>query len=157
AATRVYGTMHEDGSDSGYSNSDIYTFAAVTGSKVRYSFDNRGATLSGAPLVHGWIYEFEVYGVPSLTITIPEGQSEFPITADPQPAMPMITANVQINGSSQPVDTTQFMWQAQITFTNGSIATSGTYSTMATGGTITFDRKVWGSNFRGGDLTLMVR
>lgn len=58
---RSYGTMHEDGSNSGYSDSDIYTFAAVTGSKVRYSFDNSGNNINGTLNIHGWIYEVEVF------------------------------------------------------------------------------------------------
>lgn len=40
---------------------DTYTFAAVTGSKVRYSFDNRGNNILGTPIVHGWLYEMEVF------------------------------------------------------------------------------------------------
>ncbi len=43
---------------------DIYSFGPVTGSKVRWSFDNRLANIDGNPLVHGWLYEFEVYAVP---------------------------------------------------------------------------------------------
>jgi hypothetical protein len=61
---RQYGTMHEEGQNSGYSDSDIYTFAPVTGNKVRYSFDNRGNNINGTLNIHGWIYEFEVFGQP---------------------------------------------------------------------------------------------
>jgi hypothetical protein len=59
---REYGTMHEEGTNSGYSDSDIYTFAPVTGSRVRYSFDNSGNNITGTLNVHGWIYEVEVFG-----------------------------------------------------------------------------------------------
>jgi hypothetical protein len=48
--------------DAGGSVSDEYTFSKVTGSKVGYSFDNRGNNILGTPNVHGWIYEFEVFG-----------------------------------------------------------------------------------------------
>src|SRR5262249_16161662 len=61
AFQRQYGTMHEEGSGSGYSDSDIYTFLPVTGSKVRYSFDNSGFNVNGTYNIHGWIYEFEVF------------------------------------------------------------------------------------------------
>ena len=33
----------------------------MTGSKVRYSFDNSGNDVSDNPMVHGWIYEFQVF------------------------------------------------------------------------------------------------
>ena len=56
--------MHEEGSNSGYSDSDIYTFAPVTASKVRYSFDNSLNNINGTLNVHGWIYELEVYATP---------------------------------------------------------------------------------------------
>jgi hypothetical protein len=65
--SRLYGTMYEEGSGSGYAHSDIYTFNAVTGSKIRYSFDgSAGLAIDGNPFIHGWLYEFEVYE------TIPE-------------------------------------------------------------------------------------
>lgn len=60
--TRTYGTVHADGPDSGYSDSDIYEFSAVSGSKVRYSFDNSGHNINGSWNVHGWLYEIEVMG-----------------------------------------------------------------------------------------------
>jgi hypothetical protein len=59
---RLYGTMHAEGTNSGSSDSDIYTFPAVTGSKVRYSFDNRLNNIIGTFNIHGWLYEFEVFG-----------------------------------------------------------------------------------------------
>jgi len=59
--TRNYGTMHEEGQNSGYSTSDIYVFTPVTGSAIRYSFDNRLANIDGSQIEHGWIYAFEVY------------------------------------------------------------------------------------------------
>jgi PKD domain/RTX calcium-binding nonapeptide repeat (4 copies) len=85
-ARRLYGTMQ---GGSGYSsNSDVYTFPDVTASKVRYAFDNSGNTLSGAPIVHGWIYEFEVFAndppvlAPIADQTVMEGGSlAVPITA----------------------------------------------------------------------------
>lgn len=60
--TRTYGTVHADGPDSGYSDSDIYEFPEVSGSKVRYSFDNSGHNINGSWNVHGWLYEIEVMG-----------------------------------------------------------------------------------------------
>jgi hypothetical protein len=59
---RLHGTMHAEGSNSGYSDSDIYTFPAVTSSRVRYTFDNSGFNILGTYNVHGWLYEFEVFG-----------------------------------------------------------------------------------------------
>ncbi len=59
---RRYGTMHADGTNSGYSDSDIYTFPAITGSKVRYTFDNSGTNIDGTMNVHGWLYELEAMG-----------------------------------------------------------------------------------------------
>lgn len=59
---RQYGTMSEEGMMAGFSTSDIYAFAPVSGSKVRYSFDNRGRNIRGGFNVHGWIYEVEVLG-----------------------------------------------------------------------------------------------
>ncbi len=59
--TRVYGAVEEPGSGSGYSTSDEYTFAPVSASKVRYSFDNCGTAISGNPNIHGWIYEVEIF------------------------------------------------------------------------------------------------
>jgi hypothetical protein len=58
---RNYGQFTEPGTNSGYSISDEYSFGAVTSSQFRYGFDNCGLTLNGSPLVHGWIYEVEVY------------------------------------------------------------------------------------------------
>jgi hypothetical protein len=60
--TRLYGTMHDEGSNSGSSDSDIYTFPTVTGSKVRYTFDNSGLNIVGTYDIHGWLYEFQVFG-----------------------------------------------------------------------------------------------
>lgn len=40
---------------------DTLTFEPVTGSKVRYSFDNSQNNINGTRIEHGWIYEFEVY------------------------------------------------------------------------------------------------
>ena len=54
------------------SSCDIYTFGAVTGSAVRWSFNPGSYWLSDSPdwivpgpAHHGWIYEFEVYNNPS--------------------------------------------------------------------------------------------
>ena len=63
-AVRTYGTMFEAGTNSGYAHSDIYTFPEVTGSRVRYSFDNCGNNINGTYNIHGWIYEFEVFNWP---------------------------------------------------------------------------------------------
>lgn len=57
-ASRVFGA-YEAGQAG--ATSDEYTFTTVTGSKIRYSFDNSGANVLGTPIVHGWIYEFEVF------------------------------------------------------------------------------------------------
>jgi hypothetical protein len=62
SVARLYGTEHADGPNSGYSDSDIYTFAAVNGSKVRYIFDNSGLNILGTYNVHGWLYEYQVFG-----------------------------------------------------------------------------------------------
>ncbi len=70
--TRLYGTMYEPGSNSGYSESDIYTFSQVTGSKVRYTFDNRLDNLVGTTNNHGWIYEFEVWDEKKYSAGVPE-------------------------------------------------------------------------------------
>jgi len=64
-ASREYGARHADGLDSGYSDSDDYSFAPVTGSKFRYSFDNSGHNVLGTWNVHGWIYEVEVWSAVS--------------------------------------------------------------------------------------------
>lgn len=40
---------------------DTLTFVPVTGSKVKYSFDNSKLNVEGNQIEHGWIYEFEVY------------------------------------------------------------------------------------------------
>lgn len=45
--------------DAGYA--DTLTFEPITGSKVRYSFDNSRLNILGTQIEHGWIYEFEVY------------------------------------------------------------------------------------------------
>ncbi len=44
------------------SKPDKYTFAEVSGSKVRYSLDNRERNIVGTWNIHGWLYEFEVVG-----------------------------------------------------------------------------------------------
>jgi len=40
---------------------DTLTFEPITGSKVKYSFDNSKLNVEGNQIEHGWIYEFEVY------------------------------------------------------------------------------------------------
>ena len=54
------------------SSCDIYTFGAVTGSAVRWSFNPGTYWLSDSPdwivpgpAHHGWLYEFEAYNAPS--------------------------------------------------------------------------------------------
>lgn len=59
AFQRTFGAIEAGGAGS---TSDEYSFAPVTGSKVRWSFDNRLASMAGIQIVHGWIYEFEVFG-----------------------------------------------------------------------------------------------
>jgi hypothetical protein len=61
---RVYGRLHEEGSGSGSADSDEYTFAPVSASKLRYSFDNSTLNVLETPNEHGWIYEVEVIEVP---------------------------------------------------------------------------------------------
>lgn len=46
---------------------DVHTFRPVTGSKVRYGFDNCGENVLGTPNVHGWIYEIEVFEAPPVS------------------------------------------------------------------------------------------
>jgi hypothetical protein len=58
---RQYGTVHVEGANAGYADSDMYTFPAVTGSKVRYTFDNSGNNILGTFNIHGWLYEMEVW------------------------------------------------------------------------------------------------
>ena len=43
------------------SASDEYRFAPVTGSKVRWWMDNRLNNIFGDQIIHGWIYEMEVF------------------------------------------------------------------------------------------------
>jgi hypothetical protein len=62
---RAYGALHEDGTNAGYSDSDEYTFAPVSGSKVRYTFDNSGHNIIGTWNIHGWLYEMEVWSAGS--------------------------------------------------------------------------------------------
>lgn len=59
ASTRLFGAERD--LSPGGSVSDSYSFASTSASKVRYGFDNCGNTLSGIPMVHGWLYEFEVF------------------------------------------------------------------------------------------------
>lgn len=49
---------------------DTYTFCPVTGSALRYRFDNRFLNIIGTQITHGWLTEFEVWGElpPSLTV-----------------------------------------------------------------------------------------
>jgi hypothetical protein len=58
---RNYGAIYEPGQNSGYSNSDEYLFGNVTGSKVRMSFNDLAPAIDGSQMVHGWLYEFEVF------------------------------------------------------------------------------------------------
>jgi hypothetical protein len=74
---RRYGTMHEEGPNAGYSDSDIYTFPAVTGSKVRYTFDNSGLNIVGTYDIHGWLYEVEAFGCTNVDLAAP-GWSDVP-------------------------------------------------------------------------------
>lgn len=62
AFARQTKAAHAEGKQSGNSDADVFTFAPVTGSMVRYGFDNRGPSISGGQNIHGWIYEIEVFG-----------------------------------------------------------------------------------------------
>jgi hypothetical protein len=145
---RVYGTMHEDGTNSGYSNSDIYTFPTVTGSKVQYSFDNSGATLAGDPIVHGWIYEFEVFNVPSPALasipdqTINEGSTlSLPVQAtDPDPG-----ATLTYSLDSAPAGASIDPNTGLFTFTpgDGPLTTTATVRVMADGSPELSDAKTF--------------
>lgn len=65
AFTRVFDEDFAHHPVNGWSRPDTYTFVdAITGSKVRYSFDNSGLALNGNPMRHGWIYEFQVFSMP---------------------------------------------------------------------------------------------
>ncbi len=44
-----------------WSRADQYTFSPVTGSKVKWSINNCQTNIVGTQIVHGWIYEFEVF------------------------------------------------------------------------------------------------
>ncbi|MCB9872310.1 MAG: hypothetical protein H6836_05240 [Planctomycetes bacterium] len=57
-ARRRFGRIELGGE---WSVSDEYEFLPVTGSKVRWSFDNRELNIQGQQIQHGWLYEFEVY------------------------------------------------------------------------------------------------
>ena len=46
------------------SKPDYYTFATVTGNKVRFTLDNRLNNIAGRQNEHGWIYEIEVNSAP---------------------------------------------------------------------------------------------
>lgn len=93
---------------------------------------------------------------PSLQISIPRGQSHFAIAASPQPIMPTIVANVQINASNQNVATTQFTWQAEVTFGGGASHQLSDYKVTALGQEVRLDSNVWDTAFVGGDLQLTV-
>ena len=57
--THVYPAGHADGA--GYSEAELFGFSPVTGSKVRYSMDNRQFNVLNTYNIHGWINEFEVF------------------------------------------------------------------------------------------------
>lgn len=56
-ASRTFGRL----SSVPWSSSDEYEFQPVTGSKVRWTFDNRQTNMLGTQIEHGWLYEFEVF------------------------------------------------------------------------------------------------
>jgi fibro-slime domain-containing protein len=60
--TRSYGALQSVSAGSGSATSDSYAFDSLTASKVRYTFDNSGNNILGTLIVHGWIYEMEVWG-----------------------------------------------------------------------------------------------
>ena len=47
----------------GYSHGELFTFAPVTGSQVRYSMDNSQYNVLGTYNIHGWLNEVEVYSL----------------------------------------------------------------------------------------------
>ena len=71
--TRQWNASSEMGNASGGATADRYTFTPVFGSKVRYSFDNSQASMTGAQNVHGWVYEIEVISAPGGPVTDPNG------------------------------------------------------------------------------------
>jgi uncharacterized repeat protein (TIGR01451 family) len=92
---RVYGRTLAPGEGSGYSHSDEYYFAPVTGSQVRYSFDNRERNLVGTWNVHGWLYEFEALGraTPPILITHPQAGTN---------ALPGVTTRIRWQANCPP-------------------------------------------------------
>jgi hypothetical protein len=106
ANQRVFGAYHEEGSGSGSSDSDEYTFLnPVTGSKVRYGFDNHESNfLHPEGDNHGWIYEFEVWGdagggnqdytVSNLNDTGPGSLRQAIVNANNHPGRDTITFNI---------------------------------------------------------------
>ena len=52
-----------------WSSPETLTFDPVEGSKVKYSFNNCENDITGVPMEHGWIYEFEVFaGISNLIL-----------------------------------------------------------------------------------------
>ncbi|MEO6595595.1 MAG: hypothetical protein ABIP94_12655 [Planctomycetota bacterium] len=122
-ATRTFGRMQAGGAGS---TSDEYEFFPVTGSKVRWSFDNTQLSMTGAQITHGWLYEFEVFaastqssfgtgcagsnGVPVVVPTPigPRLSEDFVLTFDSLPANPPVFgvlgfSNTQANGTPLPL------------------------------------------------------
>jgi len=65
---RSFGAIEAGGAGS---TSDEYTFTPVTGSKVRWSLNNCLNNVLGTQIIHGWIYEFEVFGTEGCQIDVP--------------------------------------------------------------------------------------
>src|SRR2546425_3484244 len=58
-SSHAYPAGYGEGTGSGYSHAELFTFAPVTGTKVRYSMDNSQLNDLCTYNIHGWIYEFE--------------------------------------------------------------------------------------------------
>jgi len=100
---RVYGREEAPGTGSGNSTSDEYTFAPVTGSKVRYRFDNCGTNILGTPNIHGWIYEVEVF--------LEQQCENIAITSHPRPQTVVIGGPVTFFASVTGTPPISYQWR----------------------------------------------
>jgi hypothetical protein len=144
--SRSYGRFHESGdpvSRSGYADSDEYTFAAVTGSEIRLTLNDLDPSIVGTPMVHGWIYEFEVYSGADInlhatgtTLTTTTGRRFAAVVTsfqgnDPSPGIPLgYTALIDWGDGSRPStggisDNGDGTWDVAGSHT---YATAGTYT-----------------------------
>lgn len=112
ATQRVFGAVR---ASTGYEGiSDEYTFGPVQASKVRYSFDNCGQTLSGIPNEHGWIYEFEAFA-----------------TADAGPGSASDATRVEVVGGALALDMPDVADFAPVTLDGSAQTTSATVDPFA--------------------------